>query len=191
MATKYLYGVADKLYKDVNGELSFVANSPITESIIKEHGTATYNQEIIASTNLIKLYIYEDDPSTYEIKFNYTILYKGQLILQDYDFNVAAGIKSLKFTATVNADDILKVLLSPDKGETWFTTEHGLVVECPITDINTNGMTHAAVNMLTKEQLKTVVGDSNTLRMAIYMQQARSNAKIKIDHIRLEYDVGQ
>ena len=184
--TYYLYEIENELYKDVGGSLVKLEGLELNETTMINHGTHHYNADILSSEKHIKLHIYEQDPSVVGYQFNYTLLYKGQTIVQDYDFD-ATNVAKLTFTATVNADDKLNVLLSNDSGQTWYSVKEGVKVETQLSDISTDGMTHITANALSSSQLTDIVDGTGKLRVAIYMKQAKSNANMCLDHIRLAY----
>lgn len=185
--TKYLYEIDSILYNEVDGELAEIGVNEVNEETLIEYGNDTLNKLLLASNDRIKLYIYNQNPSITGYRFNYTALWKGQTIIQDYDFN-AEYSKALKFTATINENDIFRILLSNDSGTTWYgLDEEDNVVEVSIDDIELLGLTINQVNTMSAEKLGELIGESTTLRVAFYMKQAKSNVNMKLDHIRFEY----
>lgn len=185
--TKYLYSIDGILYNEVEGELCEIEPRIVTEDVLLEYGNDTVNKILLTSVDRIKLYIYNQNPAITGYRFNYTALWKGQTIIQDYDFNCELS-KSLKFTATINANDVFKVLLSNDKGITWYgLNEEDDVIEVDIEDIETSGLSINQVNSMTTEKLQEIINESDTLRVAFYMKQSKSNVHMSLDHIRFEY----
>ena len=184
--TFYLYEIEGELYKEVEGELVKLDGVELSENTMITYGTHSFDKDLLASLPHVKLHIYEQDPSVVEYNFNYTMLYKGQLIVQGYDFN-ATNPSKLIITATVNADDIFRVLLSNDSGENWYTFENGEVKPSSLDLIEDEGISNIQVNSLLEQHLMDFTSETGKLRLAIYMKQARSSVKMKLNHIRLEY----
>jgi len=182
----YLYEVDNKLCNEINGELVELEGVELTEQSMLEYGNSTFNAELLASRPHMKLHIYEQNPSVIEYSFNYTLLYKGQLIVQGYDFN-ATNPSKLIITAIVNMDDIFRVLLSNDSGENWYTYVDGEVTPSSLDLIEEEGLSNVQINALLETHLNALTSETGKLRLAIYMKQARSNVKMKLNHIRLEY----
>lgn len=184
--TFFLYEINEQLYKEVEGELVLLDGATLCEDTMIKHGTHTYNKDLLSSIDHIKLHLYEQDPTVVSYYFNYTLLYKGQTIVQEYDFT-ADIVASLTLTAKVNANDVLNVLLSNDSGQSWYTVKDGVKVLSSLENIAEDGMTHITVNNLTSSQLSDIVDNTGKLRVAIYMKQAKSSLPISLDHIRLSY----
>lgn len=187
--TFFLYEIDGVLYNEVDGELVKLPDVELSEENMIKYGTNTFNKDLLTTADHIKLHIYEQDPSIVEYNFNYTLIYKGQTIVQDYDFD-ATNVDKLTITATVNANDELKFLFSNDSGTTWYTLKDGAVTQSTLETIAADGLSHIQVNALTAKQLTDLLNGSTTLRLAIYMKQAKSSAALKLDHIRLSYIPG-
>ena len=185
--TKYLYEIDNKLYNEVGGELVEIEPTEINDEVLIEYGNDEYNRDILELNEKIRLYVYSENPTITEYRFNCKHTWKGQTIIQDYDFNARSG-SSLTFTATVNDGDVFRVLLSNDKGETWYSLDSsGNVIEVAIEDIDSLGLTLNQVNTLTSNQITRFIGTSLTLRVAFYMRQNSNYADLKLDHIRFAY----
>lgn len=185
MLEKYLYQIDDTIYKIAEGSYVEVGPAPATEEMFIEHGNDSIDKDSIASVDSAKLLFYTQDPSVIGASFVSTCLYKDQLILQDYDFELN-NIKKITITATTPNNTNLRFLMSNDSGATWYIYSSGWK-EVSTDNILTEGLTHIQVNAITTTYLTQFISESNKLRFAIGMSHSASGTTPSIDHIRIEY----
>ncbi|WP_169712530.1 LamG domain-containing protein [Parageobacillus galactosidasius] len=166
--------------------------SPATESMFLTDGMDDLSiidnnalQQLESDTP--KLLMYIDDSNKTSASVNLTAVPKGQLIFQEGDIDVSAGVESLSVNATVQNLSTLKIIASVDGGVTWKTFNGATwqTITPDAASVKANGMTPDVVNGLTKEQINDLLQGSNTLRFAYYLEQDQLNDVVNVDDISI------
>jgi hypothetical protein len=181
----------EAVYSDVFGWQS-LGSAPATESMFLTDGMDNLSiiddnalQQLVSDTP--KLLMYTDDANKTSASVNLTAVPHGQLIFQEGDMDVNAGVESLSVNATVQNSSVLKIIASVDGGTTWKTFD-GTAWQSITPDaasVKTNGMTPSVVNGLTKAQIDDLLQGSDTLRFAYYLEQDQLNDVVNIDDIKI------
>jgi hypothetical protein len=169
-----------------------IGTAPVTESMFLTDGMDDLSiiddnalQQLESDTP--KLLMYTDDTNKTSASVNLTAVPKGQLIFQEGDIDVSAGVESLSVNATVQNSSVLKIIASVDGGTTWKTFDGTAwqFITPDAANVKANGMTPSVVNGLTKEQINDLLQDSNTLRFAYYLEQDQLSDIVNVDDISI------
>ena len=181
----YLYEYEGKYYtENDNGELIETTTQELTDDLFAIEGVYSINSDLIKPNMKVLYYKVENKDVVPQVK--YSGVYEGATITMDWDLQSEQG-KTFNVLGDVYSDDNVRFLLSNDKGQTWLTFDGYEVVSCDINNIKDNGMTYDVFTSLIPSQLQSFKGGTNSLRIAIYIEQYSVNGKTNIDHIRLRY----
>ena len=179
---------------DLFGEKKWitVGNTPATKEMFLNDGM---DDLYIIDNNALqqlesdtpKLLMWTDDVNKTSASARLTAVPHSQLIFQEGDIDVSAGVESLFVNSTVQNASTLKIIASADGGVTWKTFDGAewQIITDDASQVKVNGMTPDVVNGLTKTQIDDLLQGSNTLRFAYYLEQDQLNDKINIDDITI------
>ena len=181
----YLYECDGKYYtENENGELIETTTQELNADLFLNEGVGYINSDFIKPN--IKVLYFKVENKDEVPQITYSGVYEGTTITMDWDLQSEQG-KTFNVLGDIYSDDNVRFLISNNKGQTWLTFDGYEVVNCNIDDIKDSGMTYDVFTSLNPNQLKSFKGDTNTLRLAIYIEQYSVNGKTNIDHIRLRY----
>lgn len=181
----YLYEYEGKYYtENENGELVETTTQELNEDLFLNEGVSYINSDLIKPNTKVLYYKVENKDVVPQLK--YSGVYEGATITMEWDLQSEQG-KTFNVLGDVYSDDNVRFLLSNNKGQSWLTFNGYEVVSCDINNIKDNGMTYDVFTSLIPSQLQSFKGGTNSLRIAIYIEQYSVNGKTNIDHIRLRY----
>ena len=181
----YLYEYEGKYYtENENGELIETTTQELTDDLFAIEGVSYINSDLIKPNTKVLYFKVENKNEVPQLK--YSGVYEGTTIIMDWDLQSEQG-KTFNVLGDIYSDDNVRFLLSNDNGQTWKTFDGYEVVNCDIDNIKSNGMTYDIFTSLNASQLESFKGGTNSLRIAIYIEQYSVNGKTNIDHIRLRY----
>lgn len=181
----YLYEYEGKYYtENENGELVETTTQELNEDLFLNEGVNYINSDLIKPNTKVLYFKVENKNEVPQLK--YSGVYEGTTIVMDWDLQSEQG-KTFNVLGDIYSDDNVRFLLSNDNGQTWKTFDGYEVVNCDIDNIKSNGMTYDIFTSLNASQLESFKGGTNSLRIAIYIEQYSVNGKTNIDHIRLRY----
>lgn len=181
----YLYEYEGKYYTESEkGELIETTTHELTDDLFLNEGVYSINSDLIEPNMKVLYYKVENKDVVPQVK--YSGVYEGATITMDWDLQSEQG-KTFNVLGDVYSDDNVRFLLSNNKGQSWLTFNGYEVVSCDINNIKDNGMTYDVFTSLIPSQLQSFKGGTNSLRIAIYIEQYSVNGKTNIDHIRLRY----
>lgn len=181
----YLYELDGVYYTETeNGELVETTTQELNEDLFLNEGVSYINSDLIKPNTKVLYFKVENKNEVPQLK--YSGVYEGTTIVMDWDLQSEQG-KTFNVLGDIYSDDNVRFLLSNDNGQTWKTFDGYEVVNCNIDNIKSNGMTYDIFTSLNASQLESFKGGTNSLRIAIYIEQYSVNGKTNIDHIRLRY----
>ena len=181
----YLYELDGVYYTETeNGELVETTTQELNEDLFLNEGVSYINSDLIKPNMKVLYFKVENKNEVPQLK--YSGVYEGTTIIMDWDLQSEQG-KTFNVLGDIYSDDNVRFLLSNDNGQTWKTFDGYEVVNCDIDNIKSNGMTYDIFTSLNASQLESFKGGTNSLRIAIYIEQYSVNGKTNIDHIRLRY----
>lgn len=181
----YLYELDGVYYTETeNGELVETTTQELNEDLFLNEGVSYINSDLIKPNTKVLYFKVENKNEVPQLK--YSGVYEGTTIVMDWDLQSEQG-KTFNVLGDIYSDDNVRFLLSNDNGQTWKTFDGYEVVSCDINNIKGNGMTYDVFTSLNASQLQSFKGGTNSLRIAIYIEQYSVNGKTNIDHIRLRY----
>ena len=181
----YLYEYEGKYYtENENGELVETTTQELNDNLFLNEGVSYINSDLIKPNMKVLYFKVENKNEVPQLK--YSGVYEGTTIVMDWDLQSEQG-KTFNVLGDIYSDDNVRFLLSNDNGQTWKTFDGYEVVNCDIDNIKSNGMTYDIFTSLNASQLESFKGGTNSLRIAIYIEQYSVNGKTNIDHIRLRY----
>ena len=181
----YLYEYEGKYYtENENGELVETTTQELNEDLFLNEGVSYINSDLIKPNMKVLYFKAENKNEVPQLK--YSGVYEGTTIIMDWDLQSEQG-KTFNVLGDIYSDDNVRFLLSNNNGQTWKTFDGYEVVNCDIDNIKSNGMTYDIFTSLNASQLESFKGGTNSLRIAIYIEQYSVNGKTNIDHIRLRY----
>lgn len=181
----YLYELDGVYYTETeNGELVETTTQELNEDLFLNEGVSYINSDFIKPNMKVLYFKVENKDEVPQI--TYSGVYDGTTITMDWDLQSEQG-KTFNVLGDIYSDDNVRFLISNNQGQTWLTFDGYEVVNCNIDDIKDNGMTYDVFTSLNASQLKLFSGNTNLLRIAIYIEQYSVDRKTNIDHIRLRY----
>ena len=181
----YLYELDGVYYTETeNGELVETTTQELNEDLFLNEGVSYINSDLIKPNTKVLYFKVENKNEVPQLK--YSGVYEGATIIMDWDLQSEQG-KTFNVLGDIYSDDNVRFLLSNNNGQTWKTFDGYEVVNCDIDNIKSNGMTYDIFTSLNASQLESFKGGTNSLRIAIYIEQYSVNGKTNIDHIRLRY----
>ena len=181
----YLYEYEGKYYTENDkGELIETTTHELNDNLFLNEGVYSINSRLLKPNMKVLYFKVENKDVVPQIK--YSGVYEGTTITMDWDLQSEQG-KTFNVWGDIYSDDNVRFLLSNNKGQSWLTFNGYEVVSCDINNIKDNGMTYDVFTSLNASQLQSFKGGTNSLRIAIYIEQYSVNGKTNIDHIRLRY----
>lgn len=174
------------MYLKVDGE-------SITPELIKVHGSSTLPT---STTGLIsptpKVFAYDSNIGVIPTSITYKVLPSAQLVRMTTPIMFSAGyitsIKSVKCQCTVGADAVLRFVVSPDSGASWYTFNTSwLPIELSVSEVSAKGINYDALASIASEAWTTLFKNKSIL-FAWVMQIPNVDTKLVLNNIEITYN---
>lgn len=150
-------------------------------------------RKYLEGTQLNLIYLSEEEIPLYYKEFGVP---KGEFVEMSTDANISMDyvlfVKSITITANPgNEKDLLRFIISLDKGETWITYFDGGWTEIAKEEkeVIEKGMPLDIINSLQVDDLKTITETANNIRFCWYMRKANINTELNVSNISMKYEV--
>jgi hypothetical protein len=180
-----------KHWDNTNSTWTKVGDEPVTEDMFLTYGDTVFNisRTGLTLTNPTLLCFVQDlNEGDHSIKETLTPPYRP--IIQNFDYSIPTGIKSVVLTSTVSGNSKILCAASIDSGTTWQVFNGTIWSTIDISSLSTfetNGITPTALNAITQAQWATLVGSAEVIRFAYYFKQTVSTETCLIDEMRVNY----
>jgi hypothetical protein len=168
---------------------SIVGPAPATQAMFDTDGMSDLSlidkaaiQALVSTQPKILLWTDGVAPSAASM----TAVPNGKLVLPTGDMNLpGAGVSGFALTSNLAGAGLLHVLASVDQGVTWkaFNGSAWSTVTPDVMNAKASGMTTATFNAITADQWKQLLGTSNKIRFAYYLEQDASTDTVNVDAI--------
>lgn len=188
-----------KTYKG-NNLIDVCTINQITIETFEVHGinlgelpNLTELRKLLSDTALKLIYISENESNLNYKEFG---LPKGQFIEMSSDANISMDhilyVKSITITGNEGANgDLLKFLISIDKGMSWLTYYNNSWVEIFKDEVEVieKGMSLDLINSLDNEALKIITEEAQNIRFCWYMRKSNITTELNVSNIAMKYEV--
>lgn len=176
-----------------NAAWNVLGPAPANESMFQNNGMSKSDLAALGDSVLRqltsgspKLIYYTDDPDVKTATKRTTAVPKPRVILPtgDIDISNVGAINAISVVGTTNGGGKVRVLASVDKGLTWKAYDGVNWNTVSITDmvaIATTVMTPTFTSSLGAAAWSALRGDSDTLRLAYYLEQSASTDTANVD----------
>ena len=180
-------------YKSFDGSTWTSHGTTIDESVFLNSGMSDLSSIDSAALDLLtsdtpKLLMYHDDSNKTSATANVEVTPNGQLVFPTGDIDVSYGVQSFSINAVAENNSILKIIVSVDQGTSWFTFDGAswVSIQADEVSVKNNGMTPTMLSNLTESQIDDLIGESNTLRFAYYLEQDQVTDALYVDDLTIE-----
>jgi|GEM_PF-2388609 len=167
-----------------------VGAAPVTEQMYLTYGmddltliTESLVNQLTAS--VVKILAWTDMLSIVEKKISISALPSSRVVFPEGDITLPAqGIEGIEVLIQSAIPEEIKIISSVDGGQSWKTYSSGAWVSVDaanISDVVAKGMIAGAFNGLTEAQWAALIGSSNKIRFAYYLDNYS-----KVDQIKLK-----
>lgn len=183
-----------------NALVDICPNDQLTVDHFESHGinlgdlpNLTELRKSLEETSLKLLYLSEEEIKLYYKEYG---LPKGEFIEMNTDANISMNyilhVKSITITGNEGANgDLLRFIISTDKGSTWLTYYNDSWMEISKEEIEVikKGMSLNLINSLDSETLKIITEEAKNIRFCWYMRKSNITTELNVSNIAMKYEV--
>lgn len=154
----------------------------LTEQLFQDYGNSNINILLENLSNLggkFKLYAYNKDIEITDCNLTIQVIPQPKIITQieDIFLNDVETIQNIDINGSVGADNVVKVLTSGDKGNTWHYFDFANNTWIESTDIKTDGNTLTDISNI-KTYFSSLCTDTIRFKYYIELNDLTQNAKV-------------
>lgn len=149
-------------------------------------------RKTLEETTLKLLYISEEEIKLYYREYG---LPHGQFMEMATDANISMDyvlfVKTINITANPGIEaDILRFIISLDKGLTWVTYYNNQWIPIERIDIEVieKGLSLEAINSLEQQQLEELTAGANSIKFCWYMRKSDVSTPLEVSNIYMKYE---
>ncbi len=195
ISKKFLFQQGTDIKAPISNNWVTIGQAPVTESMFKQYGvdnfmSVTESMLDVMSTNSGKIIGWTDDITADKINISVNATPYPRVVYPDNNFNITPkGIKGFKLAGGSDGTGVVRVIVSIDSGVTWKTYSNNAwkTIDGNIASVvKSEGISVSSFNLISQMQWMSLIGNSNTIRFAYYLELGVKGDIALVDTIQVQ-----